>query len=171
LIAREEGILPGGGVADLRTITVLETAHLPGEEQLGVAPVKRALEEPLRQIAINAGFEDSVVLQHVIEGLGSFGFNAEIGTFEDFMTAGIVDPTKVSRLALQTAASVAGLLIAAEAMIAEKPGKKTPRHAQCRPMICINVLIFLRGPQGCAEIQPWRSLGSGYLSIDQTRHV
>jgi chaperonin GroEL len=121
--AVEEGILPGGGVAYLRAIAVLETAHLPGEEQLGVELIKRALEEPLRQIAINAGFEGSVVLQHVMEGLGSFGFNAETGTFEDLMTAGIVDPTKVSRLALQNAASVAGLFITTEAMIAEKPGK------------------------------------------------
>ena len=86
--------------------------------------IERALEEPLRQIAINAGFEGSVVLQHVMEGIGSFGFNAETGTFEDLMTAGIVDPTKVSRLALQNAASVAGLFITTEAMIAEKPGKR-----------------------------------------------
>jgi len=122
--AVEEGILPGGGVAYLRARTVLETAHLPGEEQLGVEVIKRALEEPLRQIAINAGFEGSVVLGHVMEGLGGLGFNAETGTYEDLMTAGVVDTTKVSRLALQHAASVAGLFITTEAMIAEKPEKK-----------------------------------------------
>ncbi len=124
--AVEEGNVPGGGVAYLRTRTVLETAKLPGEEQLGVKLVKRALEEPLRQIAVNAGFEGSVVLQHVMEGRGSFGFNAETGTYEDLMTAGIVDTTNVSRLALQNAASVAGLFITTEAMIAEKPKKGNP---------------------------------------------
>ena len=121
--AVEEGILPGGGVAYLRAMTVLETAHLPGEEQLGVKLIKRALEEPLRQLAVNAGFEGSVVLQQVMDGRGSFGFNAETGTYEDLMTAGIVDPTKVSRFALQNAASVAGLFITTEAMIADRPKK------------------------------------------------
>jgi chaperonin GroEL len=121
--AVEEGILTGGGVAYLRARTVLETTQLPGEEQLGVKLVQRALEEPLRQIAVNAGFEGSVVLGHVMEGLGSFGFNAETGAYEDLMAAGIVDPTKVSRFALQNAASVAGLFITTEAMIADKPKK------------------------------------------------
>jgi chaperonin GroEL len=121
--AVEEGILPGGGVAYLRARTVLEPAELPGEEQLGVKLIQRALEEPLRQIAANAGFEGSVVLQHVMEGSGSFGFNAETGGYEDLMAAGIVDPTKVSRFALQNAASVAGLFITTEAMIADKPKK------------------------------------------------
>jgi chaperonin GroEL len=121
--AVEEGILPGGGVAYLRARKILESAQLPGEEQLGVKLVQRALEEPLRQIAVNAGFEGSVVLQHVMEGPGSFGFNAETGAYEDLMTAGIVDPTKVSRFALQNAASVAGLFITTEAMIADKPKK------------------------------------------------
>jgi chaperonin GroEL len=121
--AVEEGILPGGGVAYLRARTVLEPAELPGEEQLGVKLIQRALEEPLRQIAVNAGFEGSVVLQHVMEGSGSFGFNAETGGYEDLMAAGIVDPTKVSRFALQNAASVAGLFITTEAMIADKPKK------------------------------------------------
>ncbi len=128
--AVEEGILPGGGVAYLRAGTVLETAQLPGEEQLGVKLVQRALEAPLRQIAVNAGFEGSMVLQHVMEGLGSFGFNAETGAYEDLMAAGIVDPTKVSRFALQNAASVAGLFITTEAMIADKPQK---RNSSQRP--------------------------------------
>jgi chaperonin GroEL len=131
--AVEEGIVPGGGVAYLRARTVLETARLPGEEQLGVKLIQRALEEPLRQIAVNAGFEGSVVLQHVMEGQGSFGFNAETGSYEDLMTAGIVDPTKVSRFALQNAASVAGLFITTEAMIADKPKKGKSSASAMQP--------------------------------------
>ena len=121
--AVEEGILPGGGVAYLRAMKVLDTARFPDEEQLGVNLIQRALEEPLRRIANNAGVEGAVVIQHVMEGKGSFGFNAETGIYEDLMQAGIVDPTKVSRLALQHAASVAGLFMTTEAMIAEKPKK------------------------------------------------
>jgi len=121
--AVEEGIVPGGGVAYLRAMMVLEATELPGEEQLGVGLLKRALEEPARQIAANAGFEGSVVLAHIMEGQGNFGFNAETGIYEDLMKAGIVDPTKVSRFALQNAASVAALLMTTEAMIADKPPK------------------------------------------------
>jgi len=122
--AVEEGIVPGGGVAYMRAVNVLEKAQFPGEEQLGANLIKRALEEPMRQIAENAGFEGSVVVQHVREGEGAFGFNAETGTYEDLMKAGIVDPTKVTRFALQNAASVAGLLMTTEAMVAEKPKKE-----------------------------------------------
>ncbi len=122
--AVEEGIVPGGGVAYIRAMKILETLRLSGEEQLGVNLVKRALQEPARQIADNAGFEGSVVIQKVMEGEGSFGFNAEIGKYEDLMKAGIMDPTKVTRFALQNAASVAGLLMTAEAMVAEKPRKR-----------------------------------------------
>jgi chaperonin GroEL len=121
--AVEEGIVPGGGVAYVRAMKVLEKARLPGEEQLGVNLIKRALEEPVRQIANNAGFEGSVVIQNVMEGKAGFGFNAETGAYEDLMKAGIVDPTKVTRFALQNAASVAGLLMTSEAMVAEKPKK------------------------------------------------
>jgi len=121
--AVEEGIVAGGGVAYIRAMKVLEKAKFPGEEQLGVKLVKRALEEPVRQIANNAGFEGSVVVQRVMEGKGSFGFNAETGKYEDLMQAGIVDPTKVTRYALQNAASVAGLLMTTEAMVADKPKK------------------------------------------------
>lgn len=124
--AVEEGIVPGGGVAYMRTLKVLEKAQFPGEEQLGANLIKRALEEPTRQIANNAGFEGSVVVQHVMEGEGSFGFNAETGIYEDLMKAGIVDPTKVTRFALQNAASLAGLLMTTEAMVAEKPRKEKP---------------------------------------------
>ena len=124
--AVEEGVVPGGGVAYMRAMKVLEKVQFPGEEQLGVNLIKRALEEPVRQIANNAGFEGSVVVQHVMEGEGSFGFNAETGIYEDLMKAGIVDPTKVTRFALQNAASVAGLLMTTEAMVAEKPEKEKP---------------------------------------------
>jgi chaperonin GroEL len=124
--AVEEGIVPGGGVAYMRALKVLEKAQFPGEEQLGANLIKRALEEPVRQIANNAGSEGSVVVQHVMEGKGSFGFNAETGTYEDLMKAGIVDPTKVTRFALQNAASVAGLLMTTEAMVAEMPKKEKP---------------------------------------------
>ena len=119
--AVEEGIVPGGGVAYLRALKVLEKAKLPGEEQLGIKLIRRALEAPLRQIATNAGFEASIVLRQVLDGQGSFGFNAETGTYEDLIAAGVVDPTKVTRVALQNAASVAGLLMTTEAMIADKP--------------------------------------------------
>jgi chaperonin GroEL len=122
--AVEEGIVPGGGVAFIRSIKALEKLALSGEEQLGVKLVKRALEEPVRQIANNAGFEGSIVVQKVMEGKDSFGFNAEKGDYEDLMKAGIIDPTKVARFALQNAASVAGLLMTTEAMVAEKPEKK-----------------------------------------------
>jgi len=124
--AVEEGIVPGGGVAYMRALKVLKNARFPGEEQLGVNLIKRALEEPVKQIANNAGFEGSVVVQRVMEGEGSFGFNAETGTYENLIKAGIVDPTKVTRFALQNAASVAGLLMTTEAMVAEKPKKEQP---------------------------------------------
>jgi len=121
--AVEEGIVPGGGVAYIRARKVLEKAMFQGEEQLGANLIKRALEEPLRQIVNNAGFEGSVVIQHVESGKGGFGFNAETGAYEDLMQAGIIDPTKVTRFALQNAASLAGLLMTTEAMVAERPKK------------------------------------------------
>ena len=124
--AVEEGVVPGGGVAYVRAMKALEKAKFPGDEQLGVNLIKRALEEPVRQIANNAGFEGSVVVQHVIDGKDNFGFNAETGKYEDLAKAGIIDPTKVTRFALQNAASVAGLLMTTEAMVAEKPEKKKP---------------------------------------------
>jgi chaperonin GroEL len=131
--AVEEGIVPGGGVAFLRALKALEKTELASEERLGVKLVRRALEEPLRQIANNAGFEGSVVVQRVMEGQGSFGFNAETGEYEDLMKAGIIDPTKVTRFALQNAASVAGLLMTTEAMVAEKPEEKKPAAPHMPP--------------------------------------
>ena len=105
--AVEEGIVPGGGVALVRAIPALRKLKLDGEEQSGVNLVMRALEEPIRQIANNAGVEGSVVVEKVKDGKGAFGFNAETNAYEDLMKAGIIDPTKVTRFALQNAASVA----------------------------------------------------------------
>ena len=122
--AVEEGIVPGGGVALLRAGKVLEKMKLDGEEQSGVTLVQRALEEPIRQIANNAGAEGSVVVEKVKDQKAGFGFNAETGKYEDLMKAGIIDPTKVTRFALQNASSVAALLLTTEAMIAEKPKEK-----------------------------------------------
>jgi chaperonin GroEL len=122
--AVEEGIVPGGGVALLRVLKALDKLELAGEEKMGANIIRKSLEEPMRQIANNAGFEGSVVVQKVMEGKGNFGFNAETGKYEDLMEAGIIDPTKVARFALQNAASVAGLLLTTEAMVAEKPEKK-----------------------------------------------
>ena len=119
--AVEEGIVPGGGVVFLRAIPGLEKLKLEGDEQIGVNILKRVLEEPIRQIAENAGEEGSIVVQKVKEGEGAFGFNADSGEYEDLMKAGVIDPTKVARIALENAASVAALLLMTEATIVEKP--------------------------------------------------
>jgi chaperonin GroEL len=122
--AVEEGIVPGGGVALVRASAGLANLRVSEDERVGVRVVQKALEEPLRWIASNAGADGSVILDKVKNGKGAFGFNAASEEFEDLVKAGIVDPTKVVRTALQNAASVAGLLITTEAMIAEKPEKK-----------------------------------------------
>jgi len=122
--AVEEGIVPGGGVALLRCIEALNTMKVAGEEKAGIGLLKRALQEPLRNIAQNAGLEGSVVVNTVLDGKDAYGFNAETGTYEDLMKAGVIDPTKVVRFALQNAVSVAGLMLTTEAMITEKPEKK-----------------------------------------------
>jgi chaperonin GroEL len=119
--AVEEGIVPGGGVALLRAMKALEGKKFPGEMKMGADLVKRALEEPIRQIANNAGVEGSVVVQKVKDGEGDFGYNADSGEYEDLLEAGVIDPTKVTRFALQNAASVSGLLLTTEAMVADKP--------------------------------------------------
>jgi len=122
--AVEEGIIPGGGVAYLRCIKALEGLELEGDQQLGANIVKRALEEPARQIANNAGVEGSVIVQAIKEKEGAYGYNAETNQYADLMEAGIIDPTKVARSALQNASSVAGLMLTTECMIAEKPKEK-----------------------------------------------
>jgi chaperonin GroEL len=122
--AVEEGVVPGGGVALLRCLDALDKLDVEGEEKNGVAILKRALQEPLRQIVANAGLEGSVVVNKVLEGKDDFGFNAATDTYENLLAAGVIDPTKVVRFALQNAASVTGLMLTTEAMIAEKPEKK-----------------------------------------------
>ncbi|MFQ5539237.1 MAG: chaperonin GroEL [Candidatus Binatia bacterium] len=122
--AVEEGIVPGGGVALVRAGESLANFKVPEEEKIGVRIVQKATEEPPRWIAANAGADGSVVLDKIKNGKGAFGFNAASEEFEDMIKAGIVDPTKVVRCALQNAASVSGLLITTEAMIADKPEKK-----------------------------------------------
>ena len=119
--AVEEGIVPGGGIAFIRCIPALSKLKLEGDDQLGVNIVTRAMEDPVRQIADNAGLEGSVVVEKVKEEKAAFGLNAETGQFEDLVKAGIIDPTKVTRYALQNAASVAALLLTTEAIVAEKP--------------------------------------------------
>jgi chaperonin GroEL len=122
--AVEEGIVPGGGVALVRAIPALDKIKVPEEEAVGVQIVKRALEEPCRQIAVNSGVEPAVVIAKVKEGKGAFGFNAASEEFEDLLIAGILDPTKVTRTALQNAASIAALMITTEALVADKPEEK-----------------------------------------------
>ncbi|MGC9964214.1 MAG: chaperonin GroEL [Syntrophobacteraceae bacterium] len=119
--AVEEGIVPGGGVAYLRCLPALENVDFGGDEQLGLKIIRRALEEPARQIAANAGEEGSVIVQKLKEKSGPFGFNAETGQFEDLIEAGVIDPTKVTRTALLNAASVSALMLTTECMIAELP--------------------------------------------------
>ncbi|WP_373507034.1 chaperonin GroEL [Thiocapsa sp.] len=122
--AVEEGIVPGGGVALIRAIgAVVGLKGANSDQDLGIAIARRALEEPLRQIVANAGDEASVVMSKVAEGTGSFGYNAATGEYGDMMDMGIIDPTKVTRTALQNAASVAGLMITTEAMVADEPKK------------------------------------------------
>ena len=119
--AIEEGIVPGGGVALVRAQKALDGLKLPADEQFSVDIVRRAIEEPIRQIAENAGVDGSIVVQKVREGKDGFGYNAATDTYEDLLTAGVIDPAKVTRSALQYAASIAGLLLTTDAMIAELP--------------------------------------------------
>jgi chaperonin GroEL len=126
--AVEEGIVPGGGVAYLRAQSTLKALKVDdGEERIGVAIVRRALEEPLRMIAQNAGAEGSIVVEKVRASKDqNFGFNALTDSYEDLVAAGVIDPTKVARTALQNAASIAGLLLTTEATIVEKKEEKQP---------------------------------------------
>jgi len=131
--AVEEGIVSGGGVALLRTLPALAKLELVGEQQYGVNIIRRALEEPLRQIAQNAGVEGSVVVNQVRGGKGAYGYNATSGTYEDLVLAGVIDPTKVVRVALQNAASVAGLMLTTEVLIAERPKLDGPAYGAGPP--------------------------------------
>jgi chaperonin GroEL len=125
--AVEEGIVPGGGVVLIRALPALDKVRVSGDDKIGLEIVRRALEEPIRQITENAGVEGSIVVQRVKESTGAFGFNADTEEYEDLLAAGIIDPTKVTRVALQNAASIAGLMITTECMVTEIPEKeKTP---------------------------------------------
>ncbi len=131
--AVEEGIVPGGGVAYIRAIESLE--GLKGDnidETTGIQIVKRAIEEPLRQIVVNSGIEGSIVVQKIKEGKADFGFNARTEVYEHLLAAGVIDPTKVTRVALENAASIAGMLLTTECVIADKP-KKEEGHAHGAP--------------------------------------
>ncbi|NPC53181.1 chaperonin GroEL, partial [Corallococcus exiguus] len=119
--AVEEGVVPGGGVAYIRCLKALETLKVADGEKSGVDIIRRSVEEPLRQIVGNGGLEGSVVVNKVKEGTGPYGFNAATGVYEDLLAAGVIDPAKVSRTALQNAASVASLMLTTEAMVAERP--------------------------------------------------
>jgi chaperonin GroEL len=119
--AVEEGIVAGGGTALLRAQSVLDKVDFTGDEAVGAAIVRRALEEPLRQIALNAGAEGATIVSKVRDGKGNTGYNAATDAFEDLMKAGVIDPTKVTRTALQNAASIAGLLLTTEVLIADIP--------------------------------------------------
>jgi chaperonin GroEL len=122
--AVEEGVIPGGGVGLVRCIAAVAALKLDGDEGVGATIVRRALEEPIRQLAYNAGVEGSIVVQKVKEGSGAFGYNVANDTYEDLMASGVVDPTKVTRSALQNASSIAALMLTTEALITELPEKK-----------------------------------------------
>jgi chaperonin GroEL len=128
--AVEEGIVPGGGVAYLRALPAVAALKLPdGDQRFGAQIVLKALEFPARGIAENAGWEGPVVIARIREGKGAFGFNAQTEVFEDLEAAGVIDPTKVSRTALQNAASVASLLLTTEASVTDRPKKKSSSQA------------------------------------------
>jgi chaperonin GroEL len=127
--AVEEGIVPGGGVAYLRALPALDKMKLEGDEEVGVRIVKKALEEPLKMIANNAGMEGSIVVEKVKTKKGAYGFNARTDSYEDMIAAGVIDPTKVTRFALQNAASVASLMLTTQCMVADKPEKKSAMPA------------------------------------------
>ena len=132
--AVEEGVVPGGGVALIRAQKALEKLEGSNEDQqVGIAILRRSIEEPLRQIVDNAGEDPAVILNRVKDGKGSFGYNAATGEFGDMLEAGILDPTKVTRLALQNAASVSGLLLTTEVMIAEAPKDEEHSHGGGMP--------------------------------------
>ena len=122
--ATQEGIVPGGGVSFIRTIGALDKLKLEGDEKVGVNIIKRAIEEPLRQIAQNAGLEGSVVVQRIKQEKTNVGYDVSQDAYVDLIEAGIIDPTKVTRSALQNASSIAALLLTTETIITDKPEKE-----------------------------------------------
>ena len=126
--AVEEGIVPGGGVAFLRSISALDSLKLEGDEATGVRIVRRALEEPARRIAQNGGWDGSVVVKTILENKGNYGFNAAIGEYRDLVEDGVIDPTKVVRCAMENAASIAGLIVTTECAVSDKPKKEEEKE-------------------------------------------
>ncbi|MEP7279389.1 MAG: chaperonin GroEL, partial [Bacteroidota bacterium] len=132
--AVEEGIVPGGGVSFIRATEALEKLKgINEDETTGIAIVKRAIEEPLRQIVVNSGIEGSIVVQKIKEGKGDFGFNARTEVYENLLKAGVIDPTKVTRIALENAASIAGMLLTTECVVADRPKKDEAAHSHGAP--------------------------------------
>jgi len=132
--AVEEGIVPGGGVALIRAIASIDKIKTVNEdEKTGADIVRRAIEEPLRQIAANAGIEGSIVVQKVKEGKGDFGYNARTNEYENLFKTGVIDPTKVTRIALENAASIAGMLLTTECVIVDKPAEEEHNHGGGNP--------------------------------------
>jgi len=132
--AVEEGIVPGGGVSFIRATEALEKFKGANEDETtGIAIVKRAIEEPLRQIVVNSGIEGSIVVQKIKEGKGDFGFNARTEVYENLLKAGVIDPTKVTRIALENAASIAGMLLTTECVVADRPKKEEAAHSHGAP--------------------------------------
>ena len=123
--AVEEGIVAGGGVALLRTVKAIDSLTLEGDEAIGAQIVRRAIEHPIRMLCANAGVDGGVVVKEVLSSKGNIGYNVATDKFEDLVKAGVVDPTKVTRTALQNAASIAGLLLTTECMITEIPEKSS----------------------------------------------
>ncbi len=123
--AVEEGIVPGGGVAYIRAVESLKNLKAENDDETtGIQIVRRAVEEPLRQIVVNSGIEGSIVVQKIKEGKGDFGFNARTEVYENLIAAGVIDPTKVTRIALENAASIAGMLLTTECVVSDKPEKE-----------------------------------------------
>ncbi len=119
--AVEEGVVPGGGVALVRAISSLDSLESGGDEAIGVNIIRRALETPVRQLANNAGLEGSLIIQKIRETEGSHGYNFDTESYEDLLASGVIDPAKVSRVALQNAGSIAGMLLTTEAVVADAP--------------------------------------------------
>ena len=155
--AVEEGIVPGGGVALTRCLKALDNVKAEGQEKSGITILKHALKEPLRQIAENAGQEGYVVLNKVLAEADDFGYNAETDSFENLLAAGVIDPTKVVRFALQNAASVSGLMLTTEAMIADNR-KRRKRGRPCLQAVWTMTCIDgFHGP-GVHSVRPGRHL-------------
>jgi chaperonin GroEL len=127
--AVEEGVVPGGGVTFIRAIKVVDALKLEGDQATGAAIIRRCLEEPLRQISTNAGLEGAIVVQNVSSKSGAYGYNALTDVYEDMIKAGITDPAKVARTAIENGASIASLLLTTEALVAEIPVEAPPAPA------------------------------------------